>query len=117
MNRNNPTTVNDNFSVSCTTGSGIQGAILNVGRLPSRILEGKWIIPCALDGQQFPSSAAAFAAAEAHGYLGRYGRNVCGFVASRASKRRGIAPTDRLHIARARYHAKRLGHFLGTWAQ
>lgn len=62
------------WSVSCTTGHGIEGAILSVvlPRIAGRELPAdKWLRGFG-DGRAFPSSDAAFQFAFEHGYLKEY---------------------------------------------
>lgn len=60
------------WSVSCTTGSGINGATLNVAILRDKLPSGWKIQRGNCDGMHFASSDAAFKYAFEHGYLQRY---------------------------------------------
>lgn len=62
------------FAVSCTTGSGIVGAILNVRRTYPALGPYALGARADLDGTQWPNSTAAFEAARERGYLQAYTR-------------------------------------------
>lgn len=73
-NRSHRTVTNDQWGVSCTTGTGINGAILHVYRSRIRDIElpyKKWMHGMG-DGKLFPNEDLAFQWAFDHGYLKLY---------------------------------------------
>lgn len=99
-----PLVVNDPWYYSNTSGSNIQGHIINAfrhfpGKLfkdgQSRFLHGQ------LNGKAVADSDEADALGLLYGYTRRYGRNSSGFVMSRAARKRGYKTTDRTYNYRA----------------
>lgn len=108
--KNNKTVTNDHWGVSTTSGTGIDGSILNVYRCIDghHFKDGKFRIQYAsLNGMTFKEryGEAYQAVCLEHGFLKRYGRNVCGFVMSRAARKRGYTTTDWMYLGRVKRHA------------
>lgn len=107
--KRNPVVTRGPWGFSSTSGTGIDGAILNVYRFPrpDRML----MMRGQLDGMRIVGTydernAKLDALGLEYGYLSRYGRNTCKFVMSRAARRRGFTTQDWAYAAGRQRHAK-----------
>jgi hypothetical protein len=112
MNANNKTVTNG-WGVSQTTGSDIQGAILNVYKCHdgSKFKDGKFRMQYAsLNGMTFPTrfDNGYDKVCLEHGFLKLYGRNTCKFIMSRAARKRGYTTTDWMYLGRVKRHAEEM---------
>jgi hypothetical protein len=111
--KNNRTVTNGHWGVSTTSGSDIQGSILNVYRCidGSKFKDGKFRIQYAsLNGMNFPErfDSGYDRICLEHGFLKLYGRNTCKFVMSRAARKRGYKTTDWMYLGRVKRHAEEM---------
>ena len=93
------------WSYSTTSGYGIEGYCINAYRWPARAMTDYMgpMLSGTLQGRVVATSAEADALGLLHGYLQPYSRNMGRFVASRASKRRGIVAQDYVYESRRAY--------------
>lgn len=92
------------FFSTCGPINGTGGVEIHVTR--PRDIKGRKVYQRGqLDGVQAANRDAAWTMGLLYGYLQPYSRNTCGFVMSRAARRRGVKTTDWRYLsAQARPH-------------
>lgn len=108
--KNNPTVTRGPWNYGSMSGSGIDGSIVQPVRFwdsgrPRPMLKGQ-LYGLRVTGDYDARHAEIDRLGLLYGYTQRYGRNTCGFVQSRAARRRGYKTADRLYLDRAAHRPR-----------
>ena len=112
MNSRNTTVTNTAWGVSQTSTCGVEGATLNIYH-HVRGKDGRTLWRNGDLNELKGNKDELWARALEHGYLKRYGRNTCGFVMSRAARRRGLKTDNGMYN---RAHERTGAKPLHVWA-